>query len=271
MDLPVVCVKYPARVASVAWISVAPVKGLALAAREEVDLEPFGVRDNRRFHLIDADGALVNGKRLGRLVTVEPRYDEATNELELRFPDGDVVSAAVETGEAVITSFYGRPVEGRLVRGPWSDAISSRFGTGVRLVAPVEPGAGVDRGRGGVSIVGTASLDALARAAGVGERVDGGRFRMLFGIDGLEPHGEDAWLDRRIRIGGAVVVPRGNVGRCAVTTQNPESGVPDLDTLRVLGAYRGDVPTTEPLPFGVWGEVAEPGRVRVGDEVTPAG
>jgi hypothetical protein len=32
----------------VAWISVAPVKGLALALREEVLLEPFGVREDRR-------------------------------------------------------------------------------------------------------------------------------------------------------------------------------------------------------------------------------
>ena len=62
---------------------------------------------------------------------------------------------------------------------------------------------------------------------------------------------------------------RGNVGRCAVTTQNPETGVPDLDTLRVLGTYRGEVETSEPLPFGVWGEILEPGRVRLGDTVKP--
>ena len=62
---------------------------------------------------------------------------------------------------------------------------------------------------------------------------------------------------------------RGNVGRCAVTTQNPDTGVPDLDTLRVLGEYRGDVETSEPLPMGVWGEILEPGRVRLGDPVVP--
>ena len=45
--------------------------------------------------------------------------------------------------------------------------------------------------------------------------------------------------------------------------------MPDLDTLKVLGDYRGDVDTTEPLPFGVWGDVLEPGRVRLGDPVTP--
>jgi len=55
-----------------------------------------------------------------------------------------------------------------------------------------------------------------------------------------------------------------------VTTQNPDSGSPDLDTLKALAAYRRAVETTEPLPFGVYAAVAQPGRVRVGDPVEPA-
>jgi uncharacterized protein YcbX len=93
---------------------------------------------------------------------------------------------------------------------------------------------------------------------------------MNFGIDGLAEHQEDEWLGRRVRLGEAVVVPQGNVGRCAVTTQNPDTGAPDLDTLKALAAYRGVIETTEPLPFGVYAAVAQPGRVRVGDPVEPA-
>jgi uncharacterized protein YcbX len=52
-----------------------------------------------------------------------------------------------------------------------------------------------------------------------------------------------------------------------VTTQNPDSGAPDLDTLKALARYRGEVETTEPLPFGVYAAVAQPGRVRLGDTV----
>jgi MOSC domain-containing protein YiiM len=43
--------------------------------------------------------------------------------------------------------------------------------------------------------------------------------------------------------------------------------VVDLPTLDILRAYRGDLDTTEPLPFGVYGEVLEGGRVAVGDPV----
>jgi uncharacterized protein YcbX len=102
------------------------------------------------------------------------------------------------------------------------------------------------------------------------DEVDGRRFRMNFGIEGLGEHQEDEWLGRRVRLGEAVVVPQGNVGRCAVTTQNPDTGAPDVDTLKALAAYRRVVETTEPLPFGVHAAVEQPGRVRVGDTVEPA-
>ena len=52
-----------------------------------------------------------------------------------------------------------------------------------------------------------------------------------------------------------------------MTTQNPDTGQPDLDTLKALARYRGDAETTEPLPFGVHAAVVEPGLVRVGDPV----
>ena len=59
----------------------------------------------------------------------------------------------------------------------------------------------------------------------------------------------------------------GHVGRCVVTSQNPSTGVPDLDTLGGLKSYRNPAETTAPLALGVWGEVVKPGRVRLGDSV----
>jgi hypothetical protein len=92
---------------------------------------------------------------------------------------------------------------------------------------------------------------------------------MTFGVDGIASHAEEEWLGRRVRVGESVLVPRGNVGRCRITTLDPETGVRDLETLDVIADYRADVATTEPLPFGVWCEVVEPGRVAVGDPVEP--
>ena len=256
--------------ARIAWISIAPVKGLALAHRDEVVLDPFGVRENRRFHLIGEDGRLLNGKQLGQLVQIAADWDEAAGTLALRFPGGTVTAGEVDLGERVATSFYARrEVEGRVVIGPWADALSSFLGLELRLVQPDRPGAAVDRGPGAVSLLSTASLDALGTAAGASGPVDARRFRMLFGVEGVAAHEEDTWLGRRVRIGEAGVLLHGNVGRCIVTSRDPDTGARTLATLDVLAEYRDGVETTEPLPFGVWGSVAEPGRVRLGDAVVP--
>ena len=186
----------------------------------------------------------------------------------LRFPDGSEVVGDVELGERIVTSFFGRPVEGRLVEGPWNDALADYVGRPVRLARTEREGDGVDRGRlAGATLVSTGSLEALRDAAGEDGPVDGRRFRMTIGIEGVEPHGEDGWIGSQVRVGGATVAVREHVGRCAVTTLDPDRGVRDLDTLGTIAAYRGDVQTREPLPFGVWCEVVEPGRVAVGDPV----
>jgi uncharacterized protein YcbX len=151
------------------------------------------------------------------------------------------------------------------VLGPWSDAVSELAGERLRLVEPSAPAP--DRGRNGAAtLLATASLGALGSVLGV-DAVDGRRFRMNFGVDGLEAHEEDTWIGRRVRVGDAVVIPHGNVGRCVITTQNPDTAISDLDTLKGLAAYRRELETTEPLPFGVHAAVAQSARVRVGDPV----
>ena len=254
---------------TVAWISFTPVKALALVHVDEIELLESGPRGDRRFYLVDEGSRLVNnkGRKRSALQLVRGRFDETTNELTLRLADGTEVSGTAEPGEELQTSFHSNPKTARRVPGPWDDALSQLVDEPVRLVT-AEHGA-PDRGRSGAAtLLGLGSLETLAGELGVAE-VDGRRFRMNFGVDGLESHAEDAWIGVRLRIGEAVVVPQGHVGRCTITTQNPDSGVSDLDTLKALAAYRGDLEVTEPLPFGVHAAVASAGRVRVGDPVTP--
>jgi uncharacterized protein YcbX len=254
-------------VATVAAIAVAPVKGLALELPHEVELTARGVTGDRRLYLVNDTGHLINQKRMPALATVVPSV--ANGRVSLRFPDGTVVEDEVVLGDEVTTSFYGRSVAGRLVTGRLSEALSAHAGTPLRLVRTEHEGEGVDRGeRAGVSLVSTGSLAALAEAADV-KAVDGRRFRMTLTVDGLGPHGEDEWLGRRVRAGAALVELVGNVGRCAVTTRDPDTGIRNLETLDLIEAYRGLLETTEPLPFGVWGRVVEPGRVALGDAVEP--
>ena len=151
----------------------------------------------------------------------------------------------------------------RVVEGPWAELLSRLHGSSVRIVRPEAPG---QLQEAPVTLVSRASVERLEREAG--RRVDPRRFRMLFDLDGCDEHEEDAWSGRRVRLGGAVVRIGGGVGRCAVTTRDPDTGVRDLDTLCLLRAYREPLADGE-IPFGVYAAVEEPGIVRVGDEVEP--
>jgi len=153
------------------------------------------------------------------------------------------------------------------VVGPWSEAISSYTGTQLRLVRADPVDGGVDRGaKGSVSLISAASVAHLQSLAG-GRSVDARRFRMLIEVAGPDPHQEDLWVGRTLRIGDAQVAMRGHVGRCLVTSQSPDTGLVDLPTLELL-SYRRGLQTSEPLAFGVFGEVLEPGAVRLGDAIT---
>jgi uncharacterized protein len=255
--------------AHVARISIAPVKGLAVQRVDAVEIGPNGVAENRRLHLVDGTGRLVNGKTSMRLSLVASRLDLAAGTLAITVPARGTVCGEIHLGDALETIFFGRPAAGRLVVGPWNAALSAWSGIDVRLVMTDELGAAGDRGAdAGVSIVSTASVADLARTGGR-DGLDSRRFRMLFEIDGVEPYAEDSWIECDVQIGGAVVRPHGNVGRCVVTTCDPETGKRDFDTLGVLAAYRREIETSEPLPLGVVGDVVSTGRVRVGDAVTP--
>ncbi len=251
---------------TVSGLALTPVKGTRLCSTESIELERSGgVRSNRRFYVIDELGRMVTSRHAGGLTRVIADYDEQTRVLSMTFPDGSIVSAPVELGERVATQFSSRPRNAHVVVGPWAEPLSALIGQALRIVEPI--GGGVDRGpRGAISLISRASLARLAEVAGE-PSVDGRRFRMLIEVDGAAAHQEDDWVGSSARIGAATVRFGGNVGRCVITTRNPESGEVDFPTLKTLARYRQELPSTELLPFGVYGEVLTGGRVAVGDSV----
>jgi MOSC domain-containing protein len=249
-------------------ISIAPVKSLGLLHPEEIELGPRGVVGNRRFWLLDEDGRMFNNKRFGPMMRIHPEWDEESRTLALTLPDGERVEGVVELGDPMTGDLWGHSNPSHRVVGPWEAAISRVAGRPLTLLWADEHA--TDRGpRGGeVSVVSRGSLERLGEEGGAEGPVDGRRFRMLFEIDGVRAHEEDEWIGSQVQFGGAVLVLNGDVGRCVVTTLNPDTGVSDFDTLGTLARYRREG-RKEPLPFGVYGAVAVPGRVRVGDPVVP--
>jgi MOSC domain-containing protein len=255
---------------TVTALHTTPIKALRIRAVDSIELGPTGALGDRAFYVVDEDGAMVNGKRLGALQTVTAEYDPAAGELALCFADGERAEGPVQLGPVLDTTFFGMQRRARVLDGPWADALSRHVGRDLRVVAD---GSAVDRGsQGAISLVSRGSLERLSRAEDPGRPapdapVDTRRFRMLIEIDGVEPHAEDAWLGRELEVGRARLRIHGNVGRCVTTTRGPETGEVDLPTLKMLASYRREMETTEPLPFGVHGEVLRGGTVRVGDEL----
>ena len=137
----------------------------------------------------------------------------------------------------ITTAFFSAGPGQRSSTGPWAAALSR----------VLRPAAAAGRGRrrdgsrpgrpGAASLISRASLAAGrgGRRPGLGRRAtlpdaDRGRRRR-------RPRGGS--LGRAaVRIGGAVVGFHGHVGRCLVTSRDPETGEVDLPTLDILGDYR---------------------------------
>jgi uncharacterized protein len=247
----------------VARISIAPVRGLGLEHPASVDLTEVGVLEDRRFYLIDDAGRHVDQLVSGELVQVSAHTDPDATRLRLAFPDGTLIDEPIELGEAEVTTIVKRTAVGHVVLGPWGDALAPFAGRRVRIVRCDRPGG--TRVENAVSLIGDGSLQELANRVGR-PSVDGRRFRMLFEVEGAEPHEEDTWLGGRIAVGDAVLAITKPDARCAITTQDPDTGTRDIDALRTIIGYRG-LREGRKVDFGVLGEVATPGRVRVGDEV----
>ena len=181
--------------ALVTGLAITPVKGTQMRSVDELVLRLGGVRENRRFYLIDERGRMLNGKQLGDLQTVLADYSDAERRLRLTFPTGQLVEGVVQRGDPVQTRFFSQTRTARLIDGPWSQALSNYLGQPLALVEAGAQIGAVDRGAGGgsVSLISRASLARLAEAGGE-TAVDWRRFRMLFEIDGVGANAEDRWV-----------------------------------------------------------------------------
>jgi uncharacterized protein YcbX len=252
-------------VATLGRINVTPIKGTALQHPSYVDLVPIGIAGSRRFYLSDERGRLYSSLSHGPLVRVASEVEDGA--LRCRFPDGRVVVAQTTAlGEPEATDFNGRTVLGRPVAGEISEAFSDYVGETVRLFRTERDGDGPDEMP--LTMVSAASVQELGRRGGYQGDLDPLRFRINLELDGAEPFEEETWDGRRVRVGAAVVRIHGQIPRCAVTAQDPKTGLRDWNTLKQIASFRPLMPTRQ-VPFGVYAIVDEPGRAAVGDQVTP--
>ena len=248
---------------TVSQLAIAPVKGMRLQRRAQIELGHHGVTGDRVFLVVEDDGRLLLTARNPALVRIEPCWEPGRNLLALRFPDGSVVQDTPEPGAAAVTRMYdGREVPGRVIPGPLSAALSGYLGRAVHLFQRAADHLGGDDCP--VTLMSEASLHALATEFS-GTPVDPRRFRMTIAITGADPWAEHNWGGQQVTIADTTLRVLEPVPRCVVTTRNPESGVTDARILHALARLRGN----NDITFGIWCEPIQPGHIHVGDPVIP--
>lgn len=248
-------------------IGLSPLKGGRHGPREHVLLGADGPAGDRIFAVVDPEsGQILKTVEHPSLLTCTADWVNGMLSVQT---DGQEVTAQPEfTRKYLELDYWGRATSMEIVGGPWADELSRVLGRSVLLTRSVVRG-GVVFGDT-VTIVSTSSLARLARESGID--VDTRRFRATFTIDTGDAvaHVEDSWAGRELEIGGARLLVKGGIPRCAVIDLEPDTGLRGTSLLKSLAGYRLQA---NEIMFGVYAEVIRPGAVSMGAEahvMTPA-
>ncbi len=248
-------------------LSTTAIKGFQLHHPQSIQITERGAVGDREFFLVDDNNAMVSITMEGDLVSFTSTYDASKATLSILENGAVVAQGNVNEGAAQAGNFFNAwDVDGNLIAGPWNELISERLGRKVRLIKTSKARNGSDVEP--LSLVSSASVGALEESAQVGP-IDARRFRMLIQVDGTGAHEEDTWVDQEFSIGSAIIRAGGPVKRCAATTRNPDSGIVDLKTLKLIGDYRGRQESRfgTGFNFGIYATCVQPGLISVGDEL----
>lgn len=228
-----------------------PVKSLQGERLDAAVIGTEGVEGDRRFAIFDVEtGFGLTARRSPELLFASARLlPDGTAAITL--PDGEVAA-----DDAALSRWLGRPVRLQSTEQEASRRYENPVDFEDEATGRWEPfdgslGAFHDSSRASVSLLSTGSLGGWDRR----------RFRANLVLDGA---GEDALVGSRITLGDATLALGMQIRRCVMTTRPQPGGIGrDLDVLRRLHRERGGL-------LAVGGLVAQPGAVRLGDQVQPS-
>ena len=242
-------------------IGVSTLKGCRHQPRDGIRLDADGPVGDRDFAVVDLNiGQILRTVENPALVACGANWVDGVLSATI---DGHRIAAVpVPSGATVDLDYWGRLTPMQVLDGPWASEFSRLLGRDVVLARSLVAGGAVYADS--VTIATTSSLDRLASQCGI--KVDTRRFRSTFTIDtGDAPaHLEDEWAGRELQLGGARLLLKGGIPRCAVIDIDPDLGVRGTNLLKTLGGYRLQ---GSDIMFGIYAEVISPGFVSAGDDV----
>lgn len=283
-------------------INIYPIKSLKGISVESATVEPRGLRNDRRWMLIDGHGTFMTQREFPQMATMNVGVDE-----ELLYVSADgfgtlELPLTPETGDRRQLSVWGNPCEGEAYEAVVNEWFRDAVGETCELVyMPDDARRDIselfNKGDEIVSfadgypllVIGEASLADLNTRILTAERIAGrladyrplpmNRFRPNIVVEGSEPFAEDHW--KRIRVGDAIFRSTKPCARCVITTIDQVRGEFDgKEPLKTLASYRmaqdampatydslGMAPTAVLFGHNLVGESIG-ATINVGDEIT---
>jgi len=217
-----------------------PVKSLLGESLAGIEAGERGCAGDRLWPVRTAENRIGSGKSTRRFAAVagllELRAAAAGGTVMVSFPDGTTLPAGHRDAPARLSAALGRP----LTFARETDV--SHFDDGP------------------VSLVGTASIGAIAEARG--EPVAAARFRANILPESSEPYVEQSWIGRLVRLGTATLRVTLLSVRCVMIDMKTADLPAQPGNLKAAGRVNDTA-------LGVIAKVVTPGTVELGDVAVP--
>jgi uncharacterized protein YcbX len=257
----------------VAGLYVYPVKSCGGIAVESAEVDSFGIRNDRRWMVVDENGRFLTQRTVPLLATIRAGISGGTLSLRSEGWGSLAVDARPEAATVEQVTVWRDTVAALPVDEEADAWLSAVLGRPARLVwmpdSTVRP---PKRDPAGVSprisfadaysflVVSRESLEALnARMA---HPLPMNRFRPNIVVERAGPFAEDDW--QTIRIAEIELDAAGSCARCATTTTDQETGARGLEPLQTLATFRRE---GNEVMFGQNHNHRGTGTIRVGDSV----
>ena len=184
------------------------------------------------------------GAKAPKLMAIDAVLNEKTEELTLTHPERPKITLHPERDTAEFLEWVAPLV-------PQNRALPHR-------VFRLDRRGFTDTEFPSVSLCNTASHTEVEELAGTA--LSPLRWRGNIWFEGASPWAEFEWINREVKIGGAVLRVAERIERCLATTANPRTGERDVDTLKLLQ-------TMGHRDFGIYARVVQSGTITIGDTV----
>ncbi|UYM05852.1 MOSC domain-containing protein [Solicola gregarius] len=266
----------------VASLHVYPVKSMAGMAVESTEVCPGGLRDDRRWMVVDASGHKLTARERHRLLHALPEPD-GTGGLKLSYRDGSLPPLLVPRPDhapdvATDLSRLTTATSSTPEADAWVSEVVEEQARLVRLDDPARRPIGASHGglpgeplsladAGPVHLATEASMARLNDwlTASDESGIPIGRFRPNIVVAGdIEPFAEDAW--RRVRIGGVTFRFGEHCDRCVLPTIDADTLTGSKEPTRTLARHRR---WDGKVWFGIRLIPETYGPLRSGDQIEP--